>query len=246
MEHQQDMLQQKQDEKIAKLKQLTEASYKKKEAEREMELIKKELAQYSENPNLNKELYAIVDNLHGKALMETDQIESIASLAEDSLESKELNLFKEHKNKALYGLMKIYDKHNDNPQQKRLTRGGFLYRKTVKKEKTPNNYLGAIVKSQNSYFKDIAFSEMQRRLEVLEVKTSLLSNKVDKVSSDVKELKAERNHTIINMYLSDKNITQKEISDVLGVPYRTVKRVIQDFRCSCTSANDSDSSKQQD
>ena len=239
-----DPLQEREDCRMKKIKELASVNREIKRLQQSAVGICMDLVQYQENPNLNKEMYAIVDNLHGKVLDGEDEIACLNEMAMCSLESKDYDLFNKHKNRNMFSLMTVYEKHEDDAKQKKLVRNGFLRKKVIKKQKTPNNYLNCLVDSKNLYLKDLEFKDMQRRLALVEVKqqkideviggvkfeVETVKDDVSGVKSEVRTLKEQRNQVIVSMYLSGKKITQKEISQVLGVPFRTVQRVLQKIK----------------
>lgn len=140
----------------------------KKEIENRIRALCKKLA----DPEKNKKLYEIAQNLYTKILNtpvnEDLNQKTLMQEIVSSLDKETENFFKKHKHDRIRGAH-IFELHKQHPIQKSLTEGGYVGLRIINKQDTLHQVLNCLVEAKIHQQKDTLVAELKalRKKEAL-------------------------------------------------------------------------------
>lgn len=190
-------------------------------------------------------------------VLETDtEVNTIEDIINMSLQTEEnIQFLNDNKNKGYFPSGKVFEEHLLHPIQKKLTKGKYLSKRAVNKQKTPMQTINYVYNAKSNSDRDKRITDIEKSLaeahymiSLLAVNQSDLNVSLDNHSTELQHQSLELNEVkqrlvsvedrikdnrklkLYALYTSKKEPTVKEMAIELGVSIRTVKYWLKGLR----------------
>lgn len=188
------------------------------------------------DPEKRDKLFSAVCTVH-KTILEEENVnlEINAMLSQSFEEKDDLDFLLQNKHSKFYKAAEVFDRHVLHPVQKRLTKGRYIGRRTVKKQKTPMQHFNNLIEAKTKMSKDQRLEALEQAMEETRRTMALLANNqaelagqlddtqksLSKLSETVKDLRKLKLYILLNN--AKRVIPTKELAAKFEVSERTIK-----------------------
>ncbi|AHX01107.1 hypothetical protein M316_0042 [Nitrincola phage 1M3-16] len=116
----------------------------------------------------------------------------------------------------------VFERLQDHPIQKMLCRKKMLSKRTLKKSRTPKQHINTVWSSKMKYHESIRVDRLEQEHKVMSAKIHALQVMIEEGLGKNKEIQS--------FLMKEQGLTNKQISEVMQVSVRTIKRWIAKVR----------------
>lgn len=188
------------------------------------------------DPEKRDKLFSAVCLVHKNILEEENANLEVSIVMQQSFDEKDdLDFLLQNKHSKFYKAAEVFDRHQEHPVQKSLTKGKYIGRRTVKKQKTPMQHFNNLIEAKTKMSKDQRLEALENSMEETRSMMVLLANNqvelanqlgtaqknlltLQETVTDLRKLKL-----YILLTSSKKPVTTKELAKKFEVSERTIK-----------------------
>lgn len=195
------------------------------------------------DPEKRDKLFSAVCTVHKNILEEENANLEVSIVMQQSFDEKDdLDFLLQNKHSKFYKAAEVFDKHAEHPIQKSLTKGKYIGRRTVKKQKTPMQHFNNLIEAKTKMSKDQRLEALENSMEETRRMLALLANnqvdlamQLDTTQKDlstlqetVKDLRKLKLYVLICN--SKKRQTNYQLANALNVSESSIKRWKKELR----------------
>lgn len=188
------------------------------------------------DPEKRDKLFSAVCTVHKNILEEENANLEVSIVMQQSFDEKDdLEFLLQNKHSKFYKTAEVFDRHQEHPIQKSLTKGKYIGRRTVKKQKTPMQHFNTLIEAKTKMSKDQRLEALENSMEETRSMMVLLASNQAELANQlgsaqkslltlqetVKDLRKLKLYILLKS--STKHVTTKELARRFEVSERTIK-----------------------
>lgn len=195
------------------------------------------------DPEKRDKLFTAVCTVHKNILEEDNANLEVDTLMSQSFDAQaDLEFLLQNKHSKFYKAAEVFDQHELHPVQKKLTKGKYIGRRSVKKQKTPMQHFNNLIEAKTKMSKDQRLEALESSMEETRSMMILLANNqvelanqldtsqknlltLQETVTDLRKLKL-----YILLSSAKSTLTTKELAKKFEVSERTIKYWRKDLR----------------
>lgn len=129
------------------------------------------------DPEKKDKLFTAVCTVHKNILEEDNANLEVDTLMSQSFDAQaDLEFLLQNKHSKFYKAAEVFDQHELHPIQKKLTKGKYIGRRSVKKQKTPMQHFTNLIEAKTKMSKDQRLEALESSMEETRRLMALLAN----------------------------------------------------------------------